>query len=83
MIPEGLQYSSIQDIVSKIKGFGLNSVRLTYATQMVDEIYSKGSDTSLDVSLKVALGEVNGTKILEDVLSHNKQFTKNTTRLEV
>lgn len=28
MIPEGLQYSSISDVVSKIKSLGMNSVRM-------------------------------------------------------
>ncbi|KAB8338929.1 hypothetical protein FH972_021869 [Carpinus fangiana] len=83
MIPEGLQYSSIHDIVQKIRGFGLNSVRLTYATQMVDEIYAKGHDTSLADSLTTALGAGNATKVLGQILSHNPQFTAKTTRLQV
>lgn len=83
MVPEGLQYSSVKDIVSKIKAFGLNSVRLTYATQMIDEIYSKGSDTSLEVSFKSGLGDEYGAQILQKVLSYNPEFTANTTRLQV
>ena len=83
MIPEGLQYSSVRDIVSKIKGFNLNSVRLTFAIELVDQIYSKGKDTSIEESLIAALGDVNGTKVLEQVLHFNKDFTRDTTRLQV
>lgn len=83
MIPEGLQYSSIQDIVSKIKGFSLNSVRLTFAIEMIDDILDNGGDVSLETTLITALGVENGTLILNQVLSHNPQFTKETTRLEI
>lgn len=83
MIPEGLQYSSIQDIVSNIKGFNLNSVRLTFAIELVDDILDNGGDVSLENTLVKALGVENGTLILNKVLSHNPLFTKHTTRLEV
>lgn len=83
MIPEGLQYSSVQDIVSWIVKLGLNSVRLTYATLMVDEILDQGGDVGIGESLVRALGETNGTKVLAQVLEKNKEFTANTTRLEV
>lgn len=83
MIPEGLNYASVQDIVSKIRGFGLNSVRLTYAIEMVDDIYSKGHDTGLLDSLTNAVGQGNGTRIFGQIISKNPQFTANTTRLQV
>lgn len=34
-LPEGLQYQSINTIVSKIKSLGMNVVRLTFATEMI------------------------------------------------
>ncbi|KAI5299156.1 hypothetical protein KEM55_002506 [Ascosphaera atra] len=83
MVPEGLQYSSVKDIVQKIKGLGLNSVRLTFAIEMVDQIYEKGNDTTIEDSFKTALGDQNGTTVLKEILSKNPQFKKDTTRLEV
>lgn len=83
MIPEGLQYSSIEDIVSKIKSLGMNVVRLTYAIEMIDDIFDTGSDVPLSTALETALGADNATKVLDQILSHNPSFTAATTRLEV
>ncbi len=84
MLPEGLQYQSIADIISKIKSLGMNSIRLTYATEMVDQIYdNEGKDVDIQRAFIEALGEINGTVILEKVLANNPSFTSTTTRLEV
>ncbi|KAI9728849.1 MAG: hypothetical protein M1834_007236 [Cirrosporium novae-zelandiae] len=83
MIPEGLQYSSIADIVSKIKNIGMNVIRLTYAIQMIDEIYENGQDTDIKTSLINALGETNGTSVYNAVVENNPQFGPTTTRLDV
>jgi hypothetical protein len=84
MLPEGLQYSSVASIVSKVKSLGMNVIRLTFAIQMIDEYYANGEkDTPIGQSIRTALGEANGTKILAQVLAQNPTFTANTTRLEV
>ncbi|KAL2071099.1 hypothetical protein VTL71DRAFT_12334 [Oculimacula yallundae] len=83
MIPEGLQYSSIKDIVSKIRGFNLNVVRLTFAIEMVDDILDNGGDVTLENTLSKALGATNGSVILKKVLQFNPQFNGSTTRLQV
>lgn len=84
MIPEGLQYRSISDIISMAKSVGINSIRLTYATEMIDQIESNGGvDVTVQAALVAALGQDNGTAIFEKVLSHNPSFSSNTTRLEV
>jgi hypothetical protein len=82
MIPEGLQYQSIHTIMSRIKDLGMNVIRLTYAIEMIDDIY-EGKDSSLKTAFIQALGEVNGTEVLKQVLSANPSFSENTTRLEV
>ena len=82
MIPEGLQYQSISSIVSKIKSLGMNVIRLTYAIEMVDDIYA-GGDVSLENALVIALGSENGTVVLDEILTANPSFSANTTRLEV
>ncbi|EMF10750.1 glycoside hydrolase family 5 protein [Sphaerulina musiva SO2202] len=82
MIPEGLQYQSIESIVSMIKSLGMNVVRLTYAIEMVDDIFSNKNST-LSAALDNALGSVNGSIVLQQILSHNPSFTASTTRLEV
>lgn len=83
MIPEGLQYSSIKDIVAWVPRLGLNTIRLTYATRMIDDIYANDPNQSLELSLINSLGQENGTKILTDILRNNPQFTKDTTRLQI
>ena len=83
MLPEGLQYSSVEGIVSKIKSLGMNVVRLTYAIEMIDDIYEDSPDQTLQATLVKALGEQNGTTVLSQILERNPQFTADTTRLEV
>ena len=83
MIPEGLQYASVKTIVDKVGQLNLNVVRLTYATEMIDDIVDNGGDLTLEATLVKALGAENGTIILQKVLSFNPSFTANTTRLQV
>lgn len=82
MIPEGLQYQSVSTIMSKIKDLGMNVIRLTYAIEMIDDIY-EDVDSSLKTAFIKALGETNGTEVLKKVLASNPTFTENTTRVEV
>jgi endoglucanase len=83
MIPEGLQHASVASIVSWIPKLGLNSVRLTFAIEMIDDIYSNSPNQTLERSVLNALGKNNGTIVLKQILEHNPQFTKNTTRLQI
>lgn len=84
MIPEGLQYQSVETIVTKMKSVGINSIRLTYAIEMVDQIYGNdGVDIPLSTAFVEGLGSENGTKVLGQVLANNPSFTESTTRLEV
>lgn len=82
MVPEGLQYQSVANIVSQIKTLGMNVVRLTWATEMVDQIVDSGHDVQLLSSLVSALGTENGTLIFRNIIAHNP-FLANATRLEV
>lgn len=83
MIPEGLQHAAIADIVAWIPEFGLNSVRMTFAIEMIDDIYSNNTNQTLERSVINALGKENGTLVLEQILENNPQFTNESTRLEV
>lgn len=84
MIPEGLQYQSIENIVTKIKSLGMNSIRLTYAIQMIDQIYSNGGkDITVQQSFITALGSTNGTKVYSQFIAKNPSFNASTTRLDV
>lgn len=84
MIPEGLQYQSVSYIVSKLKEIGMNAVRLTYAIQMIDEIYENGGvDVPLSTALNQALGEANGTTVFNEILAANPGFGSDITRLGV
>jgi hypothetical protein len=81
MIPEGLQYQSIETIVGKIKSLGMNVIRLTFAIEMIDDIYS-GGDVTLETSFNNALGS-SGLSVYNDVLRNNPSFTSSTTRLQI
>jgi hypothetical protein len=83
MLLEGLNYQSIADIVEKISETGFNAVRLTFAIEMVDDILDNRGDVLLRDTLTMALGESNGTVVLDNIVAHNPQFTANTTRLQV
>lgn len=83
MIPEGLQYQSIQSIVSKIKSLNMNVVRLTFAIEMIDDIKDKGGDVTLQKAFQKALGSSNGDKVFQNVIKNNPQFSASTTRLQV
>jgi hypothetical protein len=83
MIPEGLQYQSIQSIVSKIKSLGMNVIRLTYAIEMIDDILDNGGDVSIQSSFQRALGTTNGNKVFSEVVKNNPSFSAKTTRLQV
>ncbi|KAI7777852.1 beta-galactanase [Diaporthe eres] len=84
MIPEGLQYQSVSYIVSKLKEIGMNAVRLTYAIEMIDQIYDNGGvDIPLSQALTQALGEANGTAVFNQILAANPDFSTNITRLGV
>ncbi|CAK7227877.1 hypothetical protein SCUCBS95973_006690 [Sporothrix curviconia] len=84
MLPEGLQYQSVDAIVAKIKGIGMNAIRLTYAIQMIDEIYANnGTDVTIEDALTKALGAANGQTVLKQIIKNNPAFTPTTTRLEL
>ncbi|PNP76523.1 hypothetical protein FNYG_09942 [Fusarium nygamai] len=84
MVPEGLQYQSIKDVLSDIKSIGMNAIRLTFATELVDQIYANnGKDVDLKTAFEEGLGKENGTIILQKMLKNNPSFTAQTTRLEV
>ncbi|KAI1174493.1 glycoside hydrolase superfamily [Nemania sp. FL0916] len=84
MVPEGLQYQSIEGIVGKIKSLGMNAVRLTYATQMVDEYYANGEkDVLVHDAFVNALGEEEGERVWGNVRERNPGFGEGVGRLQV
>ncbi|KAK8848918.1 glycoside hydrolase family 5 protein [Apiospora arundinis] len=85
MIPEGLQYQSVASLVSKVKSLGMNAIRLTYAIEMIDQIVDNGNkDIPISKAFADALGQENGTAVLQKVLKNNQGlFDEDTTRLQV
>ncbi|KAI0835972.1 glycoside hydrolase [Hypoxylon sp. FL0890] len=84
MIPEGLQYQSIESIVSRIKSLGMNAIRLTYATEMIDQYYDNGEkDIAIQKALSDALGKDNGTSVYNKIITNNPSFNSETTRMQV
>jgi hypothetical protein len=83
MIPEGLQYQSIDSIASKIKSLNMNVVRLTFAIEMIDDIKDNGGDVTIQRAFTKALGNANGEKVFQQVIKNNPSFTTATTRIQV
>ncbi|KAI0010678.1 glycoside hydrolase family 5 protein [Xylariaceae sp. FL0662B] len=84
MIPEGLQYQSIESIASQIKDLGMNAIRLTYAIELVDQYYDNGEkDVTIQKAFTDALGQENGTEVYNKVIANNPSFSARTTRLQV
>lgn len=84
MIPEGLEWQSVDEIVDRIASVGFNFVRFTYAIEMIDQVYDNdGSDVALGDALVDALGAENGTRVTEEILLRNPQWTANTTRFRI
>ena len=84
MLPEGLNYQSVQAIVTQVKNAGFNSIRLTFAIEMIDQIYQNGGkDVPISTALSLALGQQDGATVLEQIIQRNPSFSQNTTRLEV
>jgi len=84
MVPDGLQYQSIENVVTKLKSIGLNAVRLTYAIEMVDQIFDNaGKDIPIKTAFVNALGQENGTTVFNKVIEKNPAFNEDTTRLQV
>ncbi|KAL8728224.1 MAG: hypothetical protein Q9166_005527 [cf. Caloplaca sp. 2 TL-2023] len=83
MVPEGLQYASIADLVGKIKSIGMNVIRLTWAVEMVDDIIDGGGDKDIKSAFIEVLGHKNGTQVFDAVIKNNPSFSSNITRLQV
>jgi endoglucanase len=83
MVPEDLQHPSIKDIVSWFPKFGLKSVRLMFAIEMIHDHMANSPNQTLEKSFINALDQTNGTKVLDQILEKNPEFTKTTTRLEI
>uniref|UniRef100_A0A8H7K450 Glycoside hydrolase family 5 domain-containing protein n=1 Tax=Bionectria ochroleuca TaxID=29856 RepID=A0A8H7K450_BIOOC len=84
MIPEGLEKKSASDILDDVAGLGMNFLRMGYSAQMVDEIYQAGGeDVSLEKAIIAAMGEQNGTSVVENMIKHNPKWTRETGRFEI
>ncbi|KAI1372166.1 glycoside hydrolase family 5 protein [Hypoxylon crocopeplum] len=84
MLPEGLQYQSIESIVSRIKTLGMNAIRLTYATEMIDQYYdNEETDVAIQRALTDALGQDGGSTVYDEIIANNPSFNSSTTRLQV
>ncbi|KAI8958038.1 glycoside hydrolase family 5 protein [Daldinia sp. FL1419] len=84
MIPEGLQYQSVKSIVSRVKSLGMNTIRLTYATEMIDQYYdNEKTDVTIQKALADVLGQNGGKAVLDKIIANNPSFDEKTTRLQV
>ncbi len=82
MVPEGLQYQSIEDIVGMIKSIGMNAIRLTWAVEMVDDILDRGGDVLHPGCVHQHAGPREWHEGLRDLIMRNPELAKS-SRLEV
>ena len=61
----------------------LNSIRLTWAVEMVDDILDNGGDKDIRTAFLDVLGPQNGTQVFDAVMKNNPSFAPNITRLQV
>jgi len=74
--PEGLSKNRVESIVQSVRVMGFNYIRLTYAVEMIDDIYSTGMKGY----------PIHGTipdNIFEDMRNNNTWITETTTPIEV
>ncbi|KAK6210672.1 hypothetical protein LQW54_006021 [Pestalotiopsis sp. IQ-011] len=84
MVPEGLEWASADDILDDVKSVGFNFIRMGYAIEMIDDVYERnGADIPLEVSMILALGYENGTKVTNNIVANNPGWTAQTTRFEI
>ncbi|KAM3417433.1 hypothetical protein BST61_g5679 [Cercospora zeina] len=84
MVPEGLEWASVEDIIDHIHSVGFNFIRLTYAIEQVDQVYLRNmSDVPLEVAMINALGYENGTKVTREIVEKNPSWTKDTGRFQI
>jgi endoglucanase len=84
MIPEGLEWASVDEILDQVKSVGFNFIRLTYAIEMVDQIYERnGNDVPLELALTGGLGYTNGSKVTKEMVGKNPGWSKDTGRFEI
>lgn len=84
MVPEGLEWQSIDDILDAVAEVGFNFIRLTYAIEMIDQVYLRNdSDVPLEVAMISALGYENGTRVTQEILARHPDWTTATTRFEI
>ncbi|KAK1585370.1 beta-1,6-galactanase [Colletotrichum navitas] len=84
MVPEGLEWASVDQILDDVESVGFNYIRMGYAIEMVDQIYDReGEDVPLEVAMITALGFVNGTRVTNDIIRNNPSWTRETTRFEI
>ncbi|KAK2614492.1 hypothetical protein N8I77_001312 [Diaporthe amygdali] len=84
MVPEGLEWASVEEILDDVASVGFNFLRMGYAIEMIDQIYDReGDDVPLEVAMIQALGYVNGTKVTNEIIKKNPSWTRETTRFEI
>jgi len=84
MLPEGIEYRPLDEIMSDMASLGLNFIRMPYAIEMIDQIYSNdGTDVTMKKSLIDALGIENGTRVADAMIKNNPTWTHSTTRFEI
>ncbi|KAK1995834.1 beta-1,6-galactanase [Colletotrichum falcatum] len=84
MVPEGLEWASVDQILDQVASVGFNYIRMGYAIEMVDQIYDRdGEDVPLEVAMITALGFINGTRVTRAILRNNPSWTRGTTRFEI
>lgn len=84
MLPEGIEWRSVDGILDFMSDAGFNFIRMGYASQMVDDLYeTNGADVTIYDSLSRVLGSENGRRVCNNIIKQNSQWNSRTTRFQV
>jgi hypothetical protein len=84
MVPEGLEWKSVDEILDQVQSVGFNFIRLTYAIEAIDQVYARNmSDVPLEVAMINALGYENGTRVTRQIVEKNPSWSKDTGRFQI
>lgn len=82
-VPEGLQHASIRDTIHRLRSLGLNTIRLTFSTDMlIQNREADYGDRTMTKALQEALGDKRVGPLLDKVLQMNPEL-QDKKRLEV
>ncbi|KAK5654296.1 hypothetical protein OQA88_7473 [Cercophora sp. LCS_1] len=89
MLPEGLEYTSVDNLLARVSSLGFSQITLSLPVQLIDSLYPTTNTTNstqqptLSTSLVTTLGTENGTKLTNKIIAYNPIWTASTPNLKI